>query len=169
MTALLAAVLSLAAFPARAGDPLAPAPLLAIKELRLPLCPVTIELDPATRRIKWLRLAFVPARYRRSCQKKKLRECRDLMIDDKHLTRPGRSSEPDKLMDILVGQDRPDLLDALAATPAVAELKGRKDAVWEASGEGVEYPYDKKRTLTARVRWRIFVNGEKLEIVEPLP
>ena len=131
----------------------------------MPLCPVAIELEPATSRIKWLKLVFVPSRYRKPCHGKKLRECRELMMGDKP---SARAREPQRVLEILVGQDQRDLLEALAGTAAVAEVKGRKDSTWEAAGEGVEYPYDKKLAVLARVRWSTFVNGEKLEVLEPL-
>jgi len=170
MTTLLAAVLALAAAPAPLLAAAAPAgaPLISSHTLRVPLCPVAIELEPAMSRIRWVRLAFVPSGYRRPCHRKTLRECRDLMIDEKRHPRRGRSGEPEKILEIRVGQDERDLLEKLAGTRAVAELKGRKDSTWEAAGEGVEYPYDDKRTVTARVRWLVYANGEKLEVVEPL-
>lgn len=149
------------AFAAVAGD--VPG-LVEEREVRVPLCPISVELEPDGR-LKDVRFVFVPLAYRSGCHDKTLRECRDLSHERRIPIYAERRAEPDRVLDFKVGAKERELIAKLSTTPAVKKLRERKDVTWVAAGTVQEYPIDKKRVVKARLRWRIFANREELEFL----
>lgn len=157
----------LAAATALAAPPGAEPGLLSDKTLRLPLYPVALDLEQDGR-VKWVRLAFLPFAFRSSCHGRFLKECRDLAIEKGLAAYARHEKEPGQILELKIGGGKASLLGRLSATPAVRSLRERVDVTWVPAGEGKEYPLDKRRLVTARVRWRSFANGERLELVDIL-
>lgn len=138
--------------------------LLEERELKLPLVPISVDLEPDGR-LKDVRFAFVPLGYRTRCQGKTLAECRALARELRIPIHARRAAEPDRVLDLKAGHKRRELIAELSTTPAVKNLRERKDVTWVAAGAVQEYPLDSKRSVKARVRWRIFANREELELL----
>ncbi|MBI5200055.1 MAG: hypothetical protein HY925_00585 [Elusimicrobia bacterium] len=139
--------------------------LIEESEIKLTVCPVTVELE-RDGRIRSVRFAFVPFGLRNPCQGKFIKECRDLARDKGMPAYARRSKEPEQVLDFKVGRDKPELLAKLAVVPAVKALRERVDVTWTPGGEGKEYPLDKKRVLVAKLRWRTFVNADLLDFID---
>lgn len=163
------AALVLLASWARAASPKAEMPgLVSERELKLSLCPVAIDLE-RDGRIKWVRLAFVPYGLYGKCRGLFYKECRDVLITKRISAFARRKNEPEDLLDIKVERAKqPELLAKLSTSPAVRALRERVDVTWTSAGKGQEYPLDFKRLLRARVRWRVFVNKENLDLLDVL-
>lgn len=139
--------------------------LLGERELTLQLQPVALELERGGR-IREVRFAFVPFGLRSACHRKFVGECR-LIFRDKGIAGYARHrSEPERILDVKVGSDRQALLEKLAANPVVKTLREKVDVTWTAAGAPKEYTLDKKRLVEARVRWRVFVNLETLDVLD---
>lgn len=138
--------------------------LLEERELKLTLVPISVDLEPDGR-LKDVRFAFVPVGYRSGCQGKTLAECRALARERRIPIHARRSAEPDRVLDLKAGHKRKELIAELSTTPAVKNLRERKDVTWVAAGSVQEYPLDSKRAVKALVRWRIFANREELELL----
>lgn len=152
---------TVAVFAATAGD--VPG-LIEEREVRLPVCPISVDLKPDGR-LKDVRFVFVPVGYRSGCQGKTLRECRDLARERRIPIHAERRAEPDLVLHFKAGANKRELINQLSVTRAVKDLRGRKDVTWVAAGTAQEYPIDKKRVVKARLKWRVFANREELELL----
>lgn len=138
--------------------------LIEERELRLPLCPVSVELDRSGL-LEGVRFVFVPLGYRTACQGRTIKECREVSTKRAIARHARRKAEPDQILEVVVGARDRSLLAALSVAPAVRKLRERKDVTWIATGKPQEYPLDKRRVVKALLRWRVFVNGEQLEFL----
>ncbi len=139
--------------------------LVEESEIKLPICPVSVELE-RDGRIKSVRFAFVPFGLRSPCQGRFVKECRDIAREKGIVAYARRSKEPEQVLELKVGRDKPEMLARLSQVPAVRALRERVDVTWTAAGAGKEYPLDKKRVLKASLRWRTFVNADTLDFLD---
>ncbi|MBI4347863.1 MAG: hypothetical protein HY553_13485 [Elusimicrobia bacterium] len=141
--------------------------LLGERELKLTLQPVALDLH-RDGRIREVRFAFVPFGLRTACQGKFVTECRKILRDKGIAGYSRRRSEPEQILDVKVGKGKPELLEKLAVDPVVKGLREKVDVTWTAAGTPKEYTLDRKRVVNARVRWRVFVNVETLDVLDVL-